>query len=184
MGNRILFCAIVLFALAFARANVYAQASRLGSDPVRREGVEGFELRIVADSLLNSYHLSLDSVKVNFNTSDEPVFRHHFRSAVNHSVGTLYFDHIAGYRIISGENGGYMSSYIDASGRIVFNESSRKEISFSISRMIGERINPIEGETKNEVVLKNESFWDSTAKPILVTLGAAAVIALFFLVRG
>ncbi len=30
----------------------------------------------------------------------------------------------------------------------------------------------------------SSSFWDSTAKPILVTLGAVAVIALFFLIRG
>jgi hypothetical protein len=36
------------------------------------------------------------------------------------------------------------------------------------------------GQESNEP----KSFWDSTAKPILVTLGAVAVIALFFLIRG
>ena len=37
---------------------------------------------------------------------------------------------------------------------------------------------------ENSTQSEPKSFWDSTAKPILVTLGAIAVIALFFLVRG
>jgi hypothetical protein len=31
---------------------------------------------------------------------------------------------------------------------------------------------------------KPKTFWESTAEPILVTLGAAAIIALFFIIRS
>ena len=57
-----------------------------------------------------------------------------------------------------------------ADQKIAFTRMSRYKTIFESHR---------QGANDSEI-----SFWDSTAKPILVTLGAVLVIALFFLIRG
>jgi hypothetical protein len=168
MGSRILICGIVIFALAFARANVYGQ---------RIETVDYGLLINGIDSVLKSHNLYPDSVFIVVDSFDRkilPVATKHF---ICDSVILL---HVAGYRKIYNNNGSSLEgqAYVSVSGELRYKNTVKKKEFFSFERSsnYGACIfNPAE---------ESKSFWDSTAKPILVTLGAVAVIALFFLVRG
>ncbi len=64
---------------------------------------------------------------------------------------------------------------ITASGSVVTLKPPKSPQAFTISRYFPHGI-----DTSND----DEGFWDSVLQPALVTLGAVAIVALFFLVRS
>jgi len=190
MGNRIILCAIVLFALAFARANVYAQfqsADTVGKS-IRTDMIDSRDLWEGIDSLLKSHGLTVARVRIVCDTLDRRLLSRVGFPTSNSNSTQLIIDHIFGYKKFF--KGGWHSKdlfngrdiderVVAVDGKIEFSDSSHQSIPFSFTRTL--TLIPLSDDHIPEFP---ESFWDSTAKPILVTLGAAAVIALFFLVRG
>ena len=68
---------------------------------------------------------------------------------------------------------------VSVNGKIRYLPPGTPDKTFSFTRLRRYTL-----EFENKISAEPKTFWDSTAKPILVTVGAAAVIALFFLVRG
>ena len=164
----------MIFALVFARANVFAQNFNIekgiysGSNVYKILLEEGIDSILKAKMLSPSYTLLIKSDSGfsvhNGNGSTKIIL---LRDSVFHFV---FMNTIDGEEGICG---------VIADGRI--NGDALKldgeKFSFARSRKYSIKL-------ENKVPNVNNSFWDSTAKPILVTIGAIAVIALFFLVRG
>jgi hypothetical protein len=168
MSLRIIFCSIVIFALVPARAKNFAQWSSATNDSLlRNNGIYSILLNEGIDSLLNSNHLQRSDVNIVIDDS----------AIMDRNLKTdLHIIHLDNSKKIlfnnkEGESGEY---FVTAKGKLINN--SAKDFFFQRYRKYYTKFETISSESN--------SFWDSAAKPILVTLGAVAVIALFFLVRG
>ena len=199
MANRILICAIVIFALAFARANVYGQIIELEKYYYQVYPVDEVTQRLLdelIDSVLRSVHHSRDSIYVAIDTlkEDTDCFSNHTQvgsvrlKAYMHNAGFKYagkltIRHLETSRTATSFSGSSEEGVVSVlgSGILCFEPSMALVQKFSFAKVLKYRTT-YENYLPDKDTTK--SFWDSTAKPILVTLGAAAVIALFFLIRG
>jgi hypothetical protein len=140
----------------------------------------------------------MNNVRFVFDSIDMPIFGWNTGTKPSPSIATMFVEHVSGYTkfILKGnlESG---VRFVAASGRITFDDTSQKEIHYLFGKSYHyegisdfkpeeSKLRPGESKIKVEDItpIESKSFWDSTAKPILVTLGAVAVIALFFIIRG
>ncbi len=158
----------MLFALVLTRANVFAQWSPTTNDSLlRSNGVYSILLNEGIDSLLIFNHLQRS--QVNIIIDDNAIMDRNLKPDI-HIIHLVNSKKIL-FSNKEGESGEY---FVTANGKLI--DKSVQDFFFQRSRKYF---------TKYETVgSESNSFWDSTAKPILVTLGAVAVIALFFLIRG
>lgn len=191
MLNKKIILALVIFALVPARTKIYGQIPKDKKARINRreEVVDGFLLKNGLDSVLKAHALDSDRVKIIFDEMDSAMLMDYsseitgyFFGHNNSHISTyMYVDHFSGFdkKTLSGIPVEGIHS-IAASGRIIYKDSFNKTEWFFFTKT---EEHFYECSISNPVEEK-PSFWNSTAIPILVTLGAVAVIALFFLVRG
>ena len=169
---------IIIIALVFNRANVYGQMPTGTKDSiVRRISPEEKILAQGVDSVLESLNYSRENRRVEIDTANRGA-----NIPLGDYIGRLIIQHI--HTIYEALNSTKNSEegliIVSASGIVCCTNSNLPDKKFSFTRSK-------KYTTTFDLVQKSDdtsSFWDSTAKPILVTLGAVAVIALFFLIRG
>ncbi|MEI8134955.1 MAG: hypothetical protein WCH46_07740 [bacterium] len=166
------YVAFLIFALAPTRAKIFAQETKSGMyDRLVREAI---------DSVLNAHGLSTKNTGILFETGIQ------VDSTLLNSVrdDNIIFirDLSRNQRVIrtseQGEEGEYsITGKYAITKRGVSLAELNGLVRNTLQRTRRYSLNLIESDSPH-------SFWDSTAKPILVTIGAAVVIALFFLIRG
>ncbi len=179
--------ALFIFALVNSGAKIYAQTS----DPIAARYFDNnyhlvevgiLDLSAIAkgiDSVLSTMNLMRNEVQVFGSSSiSASLIQSLNAQKKTDTVAGIDLENILCYRK-EDPLPGYTKDSIIISGRINFYANNKPSSKFSFQRMTKF------GNPGSICTLKEDSsFWDSTAKPILVTLGAIAVIALFFLVRG
>lgn len=190
------YCLIIFIVLVFIRASVYGQIHDVGTKLVKPFYTDDLTQKLIdegIDSVLKSAHLFRENMWVGLDTLIEDstclinreIYSLHMERMQDGSklIGKLIIRHLEKSRLILNESKGFEEGQITITGKGILclekDWNAPQPYSFSKS---------LKYKTTYEASLStsNEpsSFWDSTAKPILVTLGAVAVIALFFLIRG
>ncbi len=181
--NQIIF-AILLSALVPARAEIYGQSYLGIKDSLGRSGIYQILLNEGIDSVLNSINLSRNDVEVvedtNLTWSDYSHIGSRPKDPDTFFKKLLIQKNNRNYKIFNSSSTTEQGIYtLSVTGKVVSLPANIPERTFSFNK--SRKYNTV---YENDLSNESKSFWDSTAKPILVTLGAVAVIALFFLVRG
>ena len=186
LKHKIIF-ALFIFALVPARAKIYGQTSypiavRYSDNNYHLEEVGILDFSTIAkgiDSVLSTMNLARNEVQVFGSSSISASLIQSLNSQKKtDTVAGIDLENILCYRK-EDPSPGYTKDSIIISGRINYYANNKPSLKFLFQRM-AKFGNP----GSIDILKEDTSFWDSTAKPILVTLGAIAVIALFFLVRG
>jgi hypothetical protein len=190
MSSRFIFCLLLIFALVPARAKIFAQSSAGTKDSIERRDIYQVLLDEGIDSVLNSLSLRKDLVHIIMDTNNLKFLDGNRPLQMWYGKGdppqyfyfqTLLIDQCIKNKTIfnatSQEEKGIAS--IVVKGKLISSQNNKPGIIFSFTRY-----RKYDLVYDNNVSNESNSFWDSTAKPILVTIGAVAAIALFFLIRG
>lgn len=183
-------CSVTL-ALVFARANVFAQDVQVvGNKTLSSVYYADPEIiRLGLDSVLRSHHLTSESVRINGDSIASELLRVLAKPQTGVPIASVIIKHLwalqeVGCPDCEGVLRRSSLQYVMVEGVIAFDEIGKPTIPFNFYRF---------GSFSQEHALMlnvskpseaPKSFWESTAQPILVTLGAAAIIALFFLIRS
>jgi hypothetical protein len=152
---------------------------------VRVRSVNDNILKLALDSALARENLKWEQARVYGESLDSMMQLFLQQKKTTAPVATLIIKELFAATVeLPVENVGdrYFQQRILCNGTISFDSSGMTTKSFSV-KMFG----TFTQRAPALISPKSESavgFWDSTAKPILVTVGAVAVIALFFLIRG
>ncbi|MEP7234108.1 MAG: hypothetical protein ABI778_02315 [Ignavibacteriota bacterium] len=185
MRRRFLFSLIVIFALASARASIFGQTISGTQSAVERtdEYDRLFEKGI--DSLVIAHQLSRSYFSIVYDTSstsrDSDYSIHGIRGNGNQPHGSIQITTLKKSTTILKSTNWAEEGFItlEAEGKICCMPTPMKDTLFSFRRTSG-----FATIFDHDSGGSQESFWDSTAIPIIVSLGAAVIIALFFLIRG
>ena len=198
MKQQTIFALIIIISIVFTRANVFAQITYIGqytAENFKTDELTEKLLNETIDSVLTSRHLTRVHTWLVVDTlREDSTCAPPSRGLAVHSIsrrGTeenqytarLIIRHFERNRQILTSSDTFEEGFVSVSGKGIIcldqNGSVPQEFLFSRSAKFRTVF-----ETNSSSATESSSFWDSTAKPILVTLGAVAVIALFFLIRG
>lgn len=184
-----IFCFATL-ALVFTRANVFAQEVKIiGNKTLTSvQYAEPDLIRAGIDSLLKAHNLSSSLVRIIGDSISPNLIQAVAISQTGKPIATIVIKHIytvtdlvcATCNVLPASK----PSSVQVEGVLSFDEVGKPTeqfsfVSFGASR---EEHLPIPNVIKPPEAPK--TFWESTAQPILVTVGAAAIVALFFLIRS
>ena len=151
---------------------------------IRKSGIEQGLLAQGIDSVLKAAKYSRENIEVEIDTIEKSSLHEERENEKTDSyLGKLIVKHIfISHKILnSSKNAEEGLVFVSADGSLCCLPSNLPGQNFSFTKTSKYTTTfDYSGLMSNEP----KSFWDSTVKPILVTLGAVAVIALFFLVRG
>ena len=190
MNAVLIFCFATL-ALVFARANVFAQDVKVvGNKSLSSVYYADPEIiQLGLDSVLRSHHLTIESVRINGDSIASELLRVLAKSQTGVPIASVIIKHLwalqeVGCPDCEGVLRRSSLQYVMVEGVIAFDEIGKPTIPFNFYRFgsFSEEHSPMLNVNKPTEVPK--TFWESTAQPILVTLGAAVIIALFFLIRS
>jgi hypothetical protein len=190
-GNIVL---LFTFALVFARANVFAQGSfpisavtLNASTPVPISELDPILVERGIDSIRGVYHLSRVETRL---TIDTPVKR--LRDYCNSRVlsgakATAVITGISALQELACPQCEVIPNHetrvdVYATGVLTFDETNRPSVPFTF-HVIEVYKQPL-FDAMRPVEKVESSFWESTAQPIIVGIGAAVIVALFFLIRS
>jgi hypothetical protein len=185
---RIIF-AILLFAFVPARTKIFAQYSKIETTNtgIRNEDINQTLLFEGIDSVLASMSFSRENIEIEVDTARNDTTSFHRQSnsstRVGKYLGKLIINRFTNFHnTLRNANGIEEGVYsVSASGVLCCLPSGSNDQKFSFTKSTQYRT-VYEDNSMN--AHQPKSFWDTTAKPVLVTIGAVAVIALFFLIRG
>lgn len=182
---------VVTFALVFTRANVFAQGSAPESTPMPFpvSAVDPMLIELGCDSILKAQGLTRVETRIYLDTMVPRLQQYCLKRTVSNPRATIVIKQLAALQqegcrnceIIPNQSTG---TTVYGQAVLMFDSPTKASIPFAFhSGMVynGPVLLPeaIEPPQKND-----GSFWDSTAQPIIVTLGAAVIVALFFLIRS
>lgn len=166
---RLLFC-VVLFAMLVQRAEAQHDAKQPAA-------VRHLNLAVVLhglDSVLALQHISISEVRFFGGPAvDHFAIEWLAKKNTKQAVAAIDLDSVEGYRTASGFD-----------SVVVTGELNRLS---GMSPSVAVRFTRIEAATEMERVVNSDApqtFWESTVQPIMVTAGAAAIVALFFIIRS
>ena len=146
-------------------------------------------IQLGLDSVLRSHHLMIESVRINGDSIASELLRVLAKPQTAVPVATVIIKHLWALQEIGcpdceGAMRRNSIDYVAVEGVIAFDEIGKPTIPFNFYRFgsATEEHSPTVNVSKPAEAPK--TFWESTAQPILVTLGAVVIIALFFLIRS
>ena len=167
---RALLC-VVFFAISVQRADAQQHDAKASAS------MRHVNLVVVLhglDSVLALQHISISEVRFFGGPAvDRTVISWLSGKTSKQPVAAVDLDSVEGYRTTSGYD-----------SIVVIGELNRLSGSSPSSPI---RFTRVEKAPENDPVVNSDTpqtFWDSTVEPIIVTVGAAAIVALFFIIRS
>jgi len=160
----------VLVLCTFVTFAVVAQPPPAGRKPP-------VAIAIGIDSILTAKHLDRDRTSIVADSS----LRHLIMERLIDQPQAIVFI----YKIEAGQVA-YNWHEIIISGSILRAVTAAQPEAFKFSAYVMEGADKLEQAPEAEIMIEDpqDGFWDSVLQPALVTLGAATIIALFFLIRS
>ncbi len=171
---------LMLLALVCARANGLAQTTQFSDPRFISEGKP--VIRKFLDSVERVYSLGSHSYSLSYSNDDSSFFSHEPITITGASL-SVRFDRIERRLDQSYAPDGrtFLCGSITLKGTMV---ASDMEIHFSSNHPLFCDTIISSGRTITGPKGKEEGFWESTAQPVLVSVGAVVIVALFFMIRS
>ncbi len=146
-------------------------------------------IQVGLDSVLHSHQLTIESVRINGDLISPELLRVLSKPQTAIPVATVIIKHLWSLQEIGCPDcePAMRRSTVDhvvVEGVIAFDEIGKPTIPFNFYRFASTAEEHSQQVNVSKPAEAPKTFWESTAQPILVTLGAAVIIALFFLIRS
>jgi hypothetical protein len=182
------------FALVFTRANVFSQGtfpvsaiSPNDRSPVPISELDPILMERGIDSIRGIFHLSRSETRLAIDTPIKKLKDYCSSRIISGAKATAIITAITAFQELACPQCEVIPNHdtrvdVYGTGILTFDEEHRSSVPFNFhvvevyKQPLMDALKPVENT--------EPSFWESTAQPIIVGLGAAVIVALFFLIRS
>ena len=180
MRNGSIIVLFVTFALVYARANVFGQELPL----LDNSSIDPIIVQHSLDSIVTAHQLSWDNIRVTGDSLGSRIEEYFIQNHPSDPQGTIIIKRLQARvenpcpdcELLPNQ---YHRIRVWGQGVMTFDAAGKGSEPFSFSKIEVSAVQPVV-----RLPAEPPSFWESTAEPIIVTIGAAVIVALFFLIRS